>query len=133
MYVRFSLFRLYSVVAVCVGVCLSGTLRLSPLPVAPSTPPEGGQGGGFDWSVATHRSTRPQQSDRRPKKEREKKKKRRQKERGRTHWERAESKPPTHIVAGGSSFLRKRAVLAKGEDCVQAVQGQGQSGAQRSD
>ena len=59
------------------------------------------------WSVATHRSTRPQQSDRRPKKEREKKKKRRQKERGRTHWERAESKEPPHIVARGEFFFKK--------------------------
>ena len=39
-------------------------LRLSFLPVTPSTPPEGGQGGGFDWSVsdppqhaAAHRAT----------------------------------------------------------------------------
>ena len=44
--------------------CASDTFRPSPPPVTPQTPPEGGQGGGFDWSVsdppqhaAAHRAT----------------------------------------------------------------------------
>ena len=72
---------------------------------------------------ATHRSTRPHTERPEHRREEPKKKRGNTREEGRTHWERAESKTPPHIVAGGTSFLRKRAVLALGEDCVQAVQG----------
>lgn len=101
----FFLFCLYSVVGSMRGVCLSGTLRLSPLPVAPSTPPEGGQGGGFDWSVATHRSTRTHTERPEHRREEPKKKRGNTREEGRTHWERAESKePPAHSSRGDFFF-----------------------------
>lgn len=120
MYVRFFLFSLYGVVAVCVGYA-SPSFISSGNPLKP--PRRGGKGGALIGASATHRSTRPHTE--RPEHQREGQRKncRSTREKGRTHWERAESKPPTHIVAGGTSFLRKRAVLARGEDCVQAVQG----------
>ena len=85
--------------------CASDTFRPSPPPVTPQTPPEGGQGGGFDWSVATHRSPRPQDERPEHRRERAEKNRRRAGERGRTHWERAESKePPAHSSKGGLLF-----------------------------
>lgn len=83
-------------------------LRPSPPPVTPQTPPEGGQGGGFDWSVATHRSPRPQDERAEHRREKPKKKRGSDGERGRTHWERAEEqKPPAHSSKGGHLFLAR--------------------------
>ena len=93
--------------------CASDTFRPSPPPVTPQTPPEGGQGGGFDWSVATHRSPRPQDERPEHRRERAEKNHRRAGERGRTHWERAESKEPPAHSSKGDFFFRKRAVLAQ--------------------
>ena len=80
-------------------------LRLSFLPVTPSTPPEGGQGGGFDWSV----SDPPQHAaaTERPKTQKGKRKK----EKAKTKRARAdalgasgEQNPPTHSSRGGLLF-----------------------------
>ena len=124
MYVRFFSFFPVWCGKRYVWECASDTFRPSPPPVTPQTPPEGGQGGGFDWSVsdppqhaAAHRATGT--LGRRAK---DKKGKELEREGGRIGSERRAKNPP-HIVARGTSFLRKRAVLAKGEDCVQAVQG----------